>query len=197
MTEPAPRTAASRAADTDRVQVAQLLTDAAAEGLLELDDYERRLAQAYSATTYAELDRLSADLPGIANTRRGACRPAPETTLLAFMSGFERRGRWNVPRKLTMFSFCGSGVIDLRYADFTSPDVEIKAYSIMGGQTILLPPEVNLTVEGTSVMGSFEEETGGAGTPGAPVVTVTGFSLWGGVNVRRKKRRPNRHVERD
>jgi hypothetical protein len=105
------------------------------------------------------------------------------------MSGFERRGRWNVPRKLTMFSLWGGGVVDLRYADFTSPDVEIKAYSIMGGQTILLPPEVNVTVDGASVMGAFEDHTAGEGTPGAPVVTVRGFSLWGGVTVRRKKRR--------
>ena len=115
-----------------------MLTDAAATGRLDLGEYEDRLARAYSATTYAELDRLTADLPEIANTRRGACKPAPSTTLLGIMSGFERRGRWNVPRKLTMFSLWGGGVVDLRYADFTSPDVEIKAYSIMGGQTILL-----------------------------------------------------------
>ena len=30
----------------------------------------------------------------------------------------------------------GSGVVDLRYADFTSPEVEIYTYSITGGQTI-------------------------------------------------------------
>ena len=60
------------------------------------------------------------------------------------MSGFERRGRWNVPQRMTRFTLFGGGVIDLRYADFTSPDVEIHAYSIMGGQTILLPPEVNV-----------------------------------------------------
>ncbi|BBZ68561.1 hypothetical protein MINS_39900 [Mycolicibacterium insubricum] len=189
MSESARKNAPPRADDTDRIQLAQLLTDAAATGRLDLGEYEDRLARAYSATTYAELDRLTADLPEIANTRRGACKPAPSTTLLGIMSGFERRGRWNVPRKLTMFSLWGGGVVDLRYADFTSPDVEIKAYSIMGGQTILLPPEVNVTVDGASVMGAFEDHTAGEGTPGAPVVTVRGFSLWGGVTVRRKKRR--------
>lgn len=197
MSDSAPRDAVQRAADTDRIQVAQLLTDAAAQGALDLGDFEARLNQAYSATTYDQLERLSADLPGIANTRRGACKPAPKSTLLAILSGFQRRGRWNVPRKLTMFSLFGGGVVDLRYADFTSPDVEITAYSIMGGQTILLPPEVNVTVKGTGVMGTFDDETSGTGTPGAPEVTVTGFSLWGGVHIRRKKRRPNRHIERD
>ena len=68
--------------------------------------------------------------------------------LLAIMSAFERRGRWNVPKKLTTFALWGGGVIDLRYADFTSTEVDIHAYSIMGGQTILLPPEVNVEITG-------------------------------------------------
>ena len=82
--------------------------------------------------------------------------PAPSTLLLAIMSGFERRGRWNVPKRLTSFALFGGGVIDLRYADFTSPDVEIHSYSIFGGQTILLPPEVNVDVRGVGVMGAFD-----------------------------------------
>ncbi len=180
---------AFRAADTDRIQTAQLLTDAAAQGRLGLPEYERRLAKAYAAQTWVELDRLSADLPGIANTRRGACKPAPATVLMAILTGFSRRGRWNVPRRLTTFSLFGGGVVDLRYADFTSPDVDIHAYSIMGGQTILVPPEVNVKVEGVGVMGGFERPAEQTGTPGAPTVTVKGFSLWGGVGVKRKKRR--------
>jgi len=185
----APRDSTLRAADDDRIQVAQLLTDAAAQGRLDLTEYEDRLAKAYAATTYSELDRLSADLPGIANTRRGACKPAPATVLLAIMSGFERRGRWNVPRKMTTFTLWGGGVVDLRYADFTSAEVEIHAYSIMGGQTILLPPEVNVSISGTGVMGAFDHEINRVGAPGAPQITIKGFSLWGSVGIKRKKRR--------
>ncbi|MGB3484783.1 MAG: DUF1707 domain-containing protein [Mycobacterium sp.] len=173
----------------DRIQVAQLLTDAAAQGSLDLREYEDRLARAYAAKTYDELGVLSADLPGIANTRRGACKPAPSTVLLAIMSGFERRGRWNVPKKLTTVTLLGGGVLDLRYADFTSAEVDIHAYSIMGGQTILLPPEVNVTVRGTGVMGAFDHSISDAGSPGAPQITITGFSLWGSVGIKRKKRR--------
>ena len=49
-------------------------------------------------------------------------------------------------------------MVDLRYADFTSPDVDIHAYSIMGGQTILVPPEVNVTITGVGVMGAFDHD---------------------------------------
>lgn len=178
------------AADTDRIQVAQLLGDAAAQGRLDLSEYEDRLKKAYAAQTFEQLDRLSSDLPGIATTAPaiGPGRPAPSTLLLALMSGFERRGRWNVPKRLTSVALFGGGVIDLRYADFTSADVEIRSYSIFGGQTILLPPELNVDVRGRGVMGAFDD-LGDQGSPGAPHVTISGLSLWGSVTVRRKKRK--------
>ena len=186
------RNAELDADDTDRIQVAQLLTDAAAQGRLGMDEYEDRLAKVYSAKTYRELDRLSSDLPGASMRLRragGACRPAPSTVLLAIMSGFERRGRWNVPGRLTTFALWGGGVIDLRYADFTSPDVEIKSYSIMGGQTILVPPELNVEIRGHGVMGAFDHSAAGNGMPGAPHVKIRGFSLWGSVGVKRRHRK--------
>ncbi|MBW0018289.1 MAG: DUF1707 domain-containing protein [Mycobacterium sp.] len=188
------RDEASRAADTDRIQIAQLLAYAAEQGRLELNEYEERLTKAYTATTYQELDQLRADLAvSPVNPRRGGkCNPAPSTLLLALLSGFERRGRWNVPRKLTTFTFWGSGVVDLRYADFTSTEVEIHAYSIMGAQTFLVPPEVNVEIYGHGVMGNFDRQVLGEGVPGAPTVRVSGFSLWGGVGIKRKARKPRK-----
>ncbi|MGE2833786.1 DUF1707 SHOCT-like domain-containing protein [Mycobacterium sp. SMC-4] len=190
MSTPASRNGSMRAADTDRIQVAQLLTDAAASGKLGVSEYEDRLTRAYAAETQDELDRLSADLPGaVTRGRGGPGRPAPSSVLLAIMSGFERRGRWNVPQKLTTFALFGGGIVDLRYADFTAHDVEIRAYSIMGGQTILIPPEVNTDVRGRAVMGNFDHHVDGNGSPGAPCVRVSGLALWGSVKVKRKKRK--------
>ena len=185
------RDAPTRAAETDRIQVAQLLTDAAAQGRLQMSDYEDRLTRAYAARTYEELDSLRSDLIGSSVGPRGggAAKPAPSMLLLAIMSAFERRGRWNVPEKLTTFALWGGGVIDLRYADFTSTEVEIHATSIMGGQTILLPPEVNVEIKGHGVMGGFDHHVAGEGTPGAPTVRIRGFALWGGVGIKRKNRK--------
>ncbi|WP_422745020.1 DUF1707 SHOCT-like domain-containing protein [Mycobacterium sp. WMMD1722] len=192
MSTPAtPPKGAQRAADTDRIQIAQFLTDAAAQGRLQMNEYEDRLTKAYAAETFDELALVSADLPGAMTTPRGngPCRPAPSTVLLAIMSGFERRGRWNVPRRLTTMAFLGSGVVDLRYADFTAPEVEIKSYSVFGGQTILVPPEVNVDLDGVGIMGAFDHNVVGEGLPGAPCVRIRGFALWGSVAVKRKKRK--------
>lgn len=177
-----------RASDDDRIQTAQLLSEAAAAGRLTLEQYEDRLARAYGAASYDELERLTDDLPEAMEYRRGKARPAPSTMLLAILSGFERRGRWYVPGRMTTFTLFGGGVVDLRYADFTAPEVEIHAYSILGGQTILLPPEVNVEIDGHGVLGGFDHAAQGSGAPGAPRVRITGFSLFGGVGIKRRKR---------
>src|ERR1700728_4237950 len=93
---PDQRNVTTRAAETDRIQVAQLLTDAAAQGRLQMSDYEDRLTKAYAAKTYDELDQLRSDLIGssVNSQRGGATKPAPSMLLLAIMSAFERRGRW-------------------------------------------------------------------------------------------------------
>ena len=187
-TSPSETTSSDRASDDDRIQAAQLLSEAASHGRLTLEQFEDRLAKAYAATTYDELERLTDDLPEAMEYRRGKSKPAPSTMLLAILSGFERRGRWYVPGRMTTFTLFGGGVVDLRYADFTSSEVEIHAYSILGGQTILLPPEINVEIDGRGVMGGFDHEAQGAGMPGAPKVRVKGFSLFGGVGVKRRKR---------
>ena len=191
---PDQQNAITRAAETERIEVAQLLTDAAAQGKLPMSEYEDRLTKAYAAQTYEELDVLRSDLLGSSISSRdgGPAKPAPSMLLLAIMSAFERRGRWNVPKKLTTFALWGGGVIDLRYADFTSTEVDIHATSIMGGQTILLPPEVNVEIKGHGVMGGFEHHVPLEGTPGAPTVRIHGFSLWGGVGIKRKNRKTQR-----
>lgn len=62
-----------RAADSDRAAVAEALGQHMSAGRLTVAEYEERLAQAYAARTYGELDQLTADLP----PARRAPAPAP------------------------------------------------------------------------------------------------------------------------
>jgi hypothetical protein len=61
-----------RAGDADRQAAADRLRAAHDEGRLDLAEYDRRLAEAYAAVTYADLDRLFTDLPA----RRTSPAPA-------------------------------------------------------------------------------------------------------------------------
>ncbi|BCB81387.1 hypothetical protein Pflav_077970 [Phytohabitans flavus] len=66
-----------RAADTDREAVIERLRTALNEGRLELHEFDERAAEAYRAKTYADLDRLLLDLPGVAPASRSHLAPAP------------------------------------------------------------------------------------------------------------------------
>jgi len=62
-----------RAADTDRAAVATVLGEHMSAGRLTVDEYDDRLARAYGAKTYGELEEITADLPSTAPVPR----PAP------------------------------------------------------------------------------------------------------------------------
>ncbi|MEV6615315.1 DUF1707 domain-containing protein [Streptomyces sp. NPDC051051] len=200
-----------RASDADRERVAEVLRDALAEGRLDMAEFEERLDAAYRARTYGELTPLTRDLPAAG----AAASPAvslyksegrgdedgawagrivggegSSAWAVAVMSGFQRKGRWTVPRRFTAFAFWGGGELDLREADFAAGEVVINCVAVMGGVNVVVPPGVEVVVRGIGVMGGFDHrEQGVPAAPGAPRVVITGFAFWGGVGVERKRRR--------
>jgi uncharacterized RDD family membrane protein YckC len=67
-----------RASDADRERAVAFLHDAATEGRLNADELDDRIAQAFAATTYGELDALVGDLP----------IPIPETPMRPTRAGW-------------------------------------------------------------------------------------------------------------
>lgn len=203
MAEPQDQNASAmemRASDTDRELVADRLREAAGHGRLTMDELDERLELTYAARTYAELEPLTRDLPS-----SGTTAPLPAPTAgpvsnriggkpgnrwsIAIMSGSTRRGRWVVPRKYNAFAFWGGVVIDLRDANFAERETVIRASAIMGGIEIIAPPDVDVRAEGFGLMGGYDDTTSSELDPpplGAPVVRVTGFAFWAGVDVKRK-----------
>ncbi|MFF3844727.1 DUF1707 domain-containing protein [Streptomyces sp. NPDC002328] len=206
MTEDAPEL---RASDADRERVAEVLRDALAEGRLDMTEFEERLDATYRARTYGELTPITRDLPdaaGAALAPRVSMSKDPaepgswggrvvggEGTSrwgVAVMSGFQRKGRWTVPRRFNSFAFWGGGEIDLREADFAAEEVVLNCVAIMGGVNVVVPPGVEVVVRGLGIMGGFDHsEAGVPAERGAPRVVVTGFAFWGGVGIERKRRK--------
>jgi hypothetical protein len=193
-----------RASDADRERVAEHLRDALAEGRLDMTEFEERLDAAYKARTYGELAPLTRDLPvpgvsapvvnmtkqpeqGGGWAGRVVGGEGTSSWAVAVMGGFERKGRWTVPKRFNCFAFWGGGNIDLREANFADREVEINCVAIMGGVDVTVPPGVEVVVRGVGIMGGFDHrEDGAPAEPGAPRVIVTGVAFWGGVGVRRK-----------
>jgi hypothetical protein len=200
-----------RASDADRERVAEMLRDALAEGRLDMEEFEERLEATYAARTYGELAPITRDLPapGVAPPPVVALHGGPggvrswadrivggdgsSGTAVGVLSGFHRKGRWTVPKRMTCFAFWGGGELDLREADFADREVGITCVTIMGGVHVIVPPGVEVVVRGIGIMGGFDQhESGSAGDPGAPRVIVRGFAFWGGVGVDRKETKAER-----
>jgi hypothetical protein len=188
-----------RISDAERHQVAEILREAAGEGRLDLDELDSRLEATYAARTYADLVPITVDLPAHPHPATPVVRPASGTSLvvpgpakeshLAIMSGFDRRGVWVVPEHLSVLCFWGGAELDLRQARFAAQECVITINAVMGGATVIVPPHVNVKMEGSGIMGGYSGPSGLVDAQlvaDSPTVRIRGFALMGGVNVERK-----------
>lgn len=170
-----------------------------------MEEFEDRLEATYKARTYGELAPVTRDLPGAGTVAPPSVSLVKKPTGdgswpdrivggegssrwgVAVMSGFERKGRWTVPKRFDCVAFWGGVELDLRDANFADHEVTINCVAVMGGVDVVVPPGVEVLVRGVGIMGGFDYgEDGVPGDPDAPRVIVTGFAFWGGVGVTRK-----------
>jgi len=179
-----------RISDQERHQVAEILREAAGEGRLDLDELDSRLEATYAARTYADLVPITLDLPAHPHPRPAAVVSGPhKETHLAVMSGFERRGVWVLPERMTVLAFWGGAHLDLRQARFAAQECVITINAVMGGAQVIVPPHVNVRMEGTGIMGGYSGPSGLVDAQLAadsPTVRIRGVAIMGGVNVERK-----------
>jgi hypothetical protein len=188
-----------RIGDAERHQVAEILRRAAGEGRIDLEELDTRLEATYAARTYADLVPITVDLPDhphpVAPVAGAAVSsplvvpgPAKESHL-AIMSGFDRRGVWVVPEQLSVLCFWGGAELDLRQARFAAQEVVITINAVMGGATVIVPPHVDVQMEGTGILGGYSGPSGLVDArldPTSPRVRIRGVAVMGGVNVERK-----------
>ncbi|HEX6421055.1 MAG TPA: DUF1707 domain-containing protein [Acidimicrobiales bacterium] len=199
-----------RIGDAERNQAIAMLRSHVGAGRLTLDEFADLAGQVFAARTYGELDDVGRDLPAglvpepASPAAAGTVAPgatdrppspgAPRRRrFVAVMCGAGARGRWRAAPRIWALAFWGGVHIDLREAEIESPVVDIRAWAIMGGVTVTVPPGVRADVHGLVVMGGTSDQTRpGEPLPGAPFVRVRARGLWGGVNARTKRTRAQR-----
>ena len=203
--------AGMRISDADRDRAASVLGNALAEGRLTADEHAARLDAIFAAKTYADIAPLVRDLPGAAAalepaayysaldpgageepgaqlTRfaRGGVRPR----VVAVFSGAVRKGRWRVPAELEAASVFGDVELDLRQATMSQRTASMRVFAIFGSARITVPPEMHVIDEGWALFGGREmpPDSDESAAPEAPVLRVTGVSIFGMMTVRREQR---------
>ncbi|MFF3767802.1 DUF1707 domain-containing protein [Streptomyces sp. NPDC001922] len=181
-----------RASDADRDRTADILREALAEGRLTPEEHSERIDGVYRARRVAELEPLVRDLPAAPAAARHPAPPHSPTdgaaeNLVAVFGGASRRGRWRVGRLTRAFACFGGVEIDLTEAVFEQQEIVIRAVALFGGVEVRVPENVSLRGAGTGIFGGFDVRTNEAADPEAPVVVVTGFAAFGGVDARAKR----------
>lgn len=139
-----------RASDADRELVITLLTEAAADGRLTLDEHAERCEQALAARTLGELVRLTADL---ALQSGQPIQLYDRRSVTALLARERRQGRWVVPASFPVTAFFGDVTLDFRQAIWQSKRVTIHATAIAGQIKLIVPPEIAVEMGGRSVLG--------------------------------------------
>lgn len=190
-----------RVSDADRQAVVDRLSSAVGEGLISLDEFADHAGRAYAAVTRADLDEVTRELRLPVPVEAPAVTPAPAATeataerptrrwVVAIMGGEDRRGRWKVSRRTTAVAVMGGIDLDLRDALLEHDVVEITAWAVMGGVTVVVPEGIPVEFSGFMLMGGRSNRVKDVPTlPGAPLVRIRGFGMWGGIDVRSKARR--------
>jgi hypothetical protein len=176
-----------------RAAVVTRLSDAYAADLFDVDELDRRLDLAHSVRTVAELDTLTEDLGEpttslvLASSMQvadDANRP-PTKRLRVIMSSVEREGRWIVPKETAMRIFWGTAALDFREASLAPGTTTIDVRITMGNLELILPPELAIDVDVSSVMGSVEQRHRQPvePDPSRPMLRVTGRVLMGNLEI--------------
>lgn len=107
-------------------------------------------------------------------------------TLVNILGSSDRSGIWSVPREIKIFSLLGGSTIDFTDARFSSPNVTIKVFSILSGDKIFVPENVNVVSKAFCILGSVENKAPSLATKQSPTITIEGFVLLSDLKIRIK-----------
>jgi hypothetical protein len=172
-----------RASDAERDATVAQLRESVAEGRLTLDEFAERTESAYAATTHAELEALTRDLPAVA-APAAPSRRSPTRFVFSIFGSTEREGRIRVGRRVTCATCCGNVDLDLREATLESDVVTIVAVGVMGAIDVYVPEGIEVDLHGLAILGhKGERGADPPARPGTPLVRVYAFSLFAGIDV--------------
>ncbi|MEO5933462.1 MAG: DUF5668 domain-containing protein [Duganella sp.] len=105
-----------------------------------------------------------------------------EVNIISFMGAFKRRITTADFRGGEITALMGGCDLDLRQSSINGEAV-LNVFSLFGGVTIKVPVDWTVVLQGTPIMGGFEEKTVPPATQ-AKVLYVRGYAIMGGLEVR-------------
>ena len=179
-----------------RERVIQALTEAFANDLITVAELEDRLEKVYRASTAAEAEALVVGLRPALGAPAALQRPpvtdvepAYATRAERFFSIFSsqsRRGVWTVPRALDVVALFSDTTLDLTHASLPKDIVDLEVSVIFANMQIVVPPGTRVVNRVGAFMANVESEPAldlAPMKPGAPVIRITGNTIFGNLEI--------------
>jgi len=112
-----------------------------------------------------------------------------ELALVAVFDGIELKSRAKAFRGGSMLAWFGGIAVDLREAEL-APGAHLSLQSLFGGIAIKTPPGWRVESQMKAVAGGVDSRTPARHDPDAPVLTLDGMALFGGIAVGAKAGSP-------
>jgi hypothetical protein len=187
------RAALARVHDA-RERAIAVLSEGFANDALDVEEFERRVTLAHTSESAEEIAALTSDLSASTTAlAKATVTLAPATpddgvapeTVYAIFGGVDRRGTWNVPRRWRVVAAFGGAQLDLREARFPTGVIDLTVKAVFGGVQIIVPPGLAVEVQGTAIMGGFQNVNRAPAHPDpeAPLLRIRGLALMGGVEI--------------
>jgi hypothetical protein len=113
-----------------------------------------------------------------------------EVALVAVLNGVELKSRAKAFRGGTMLAWLGGIALDLREAELAA-DARLSVQTLFGGIAVRTPPAWRIEGDVKSIAGGFDARAPAGDDPDAPVLTVEGTALFGGVAIGAKAPGPS------
>jgi len=187
-----------------REQVIEQLKGNYAQNNIAIEEFERRLELATASEDRFELLKVVQDLPAVQAAggepesdwrgQKGSValnlgRVKSSDTMVAVFSGVDRKGSWRPARNSKLLALFGGMDIDLSNAYMPPGDTYMDAMCLFGGVDIIVPEGLNVEVDGIPLFGGIENQVSDDLLPGAPTLHVRAFVMFGGIEIKHRKKR--------
>lgn len=187
-----------------REQVVDQLKGNYAHNNIVIEEFERRLEIATASEDRYELLKVVQDLPAVqssggdpdlewsrqaGNITLNLGRVREEDSMVAIFSGVDRKGLWRPARSSKLLALFGGMDIDYSRAYMPPGETYVDAMCVFGGVDMIVPEGLNVEVHGVPLFGGIENKTTGEYIPGAPTLHIRAFVLFGGLEIKHKKKR--------
>lgn len=188
-----------RPTNTVREEVIDQLIMNYSHGELSFEAFERRLDAAMASECNKELIRLTADLDLVVDKQYAESKKldlgakyvpgeAQESEqIVNIFSGSDREGAWKVAKEIRYYSVFSGSNIDFSQALFTHPEVRIKIFSLLSGDNIYVPENINVISKAFSIFGGIDINMPSNADRNAPTIVIEGYCIFSGINIEVKR----------